>query len=213
MRIFRIVLLPVLGLAILAGGIAVSATGSSQAVNESLLAAMRTTTPPPGESFPGIVARVGNQVLTGREFATLVAIGDYSNARQHLGRTQAQVERSALNHVLREASLLARAGAEGVTVTDAEVNAWLSQQRAARSSLPANDPSIADFNADVAASGDGSADAYDRDPRLFQHSRDLMLMGKLIRNHVGANASDAAIEAFVQQTIAASGAQVFVTIR
>lgn len=210
MRVFRFVLLPLLTLGILAGAIAANAAASRAQVNQALLSAMRTTSGPAGEAYPAIVARVGDRELGGKDFVRLVAISSYTNAQRHTGLTPAQVRAGAVSHFVREAALVNRANAEAITVSDAEVAVYIRDQAAIRSRLAPNDPGLADFNAALAASGDASPQAFDRDPRILRHTHDLLLMGKLIARHLGPNPADLAIEAFVQETIASSGAQVFI---
>lgn len=209
MRVFRFVVLPLLTLGILAAAIAANDAAARSQVNQALLTAMRTTSAPAGETYPALVARVGDRELSGQDFVRLVAISSYTNAQHHTGLTRAQVITDAVSHFVREAALVNRAKAEGITASEAEVAAYIRAQADIRSHVAPNDPGLADFNAAMAASGNTSPQAFDRDPRILRHTHDLLLMGKLLARHLGPNPKDSIIEAFVQQTIANSGAQVF----
>ncbi len=212
MRALRFFLAPLLVVGILAGGIAAHAMTAKPQVNLALLTALRTRSAPPGETFPALVAKVGDRQLSAAEFAKLVATEGLVNAQQHRGMTHSQVERAALTHFIREAALVNRALAEGVTVSNTEVSSFINQQAARRSSLAPNDPALAAFYASMTARGDASPEAYDRDPTTIQQVHDLLLMAKVVAKHLGANPTNDAVEAFIQQTIANSDAQVFVAV-
>jgi SurA N-terminal domain len=212
MRTLRFLLVPILGFVILAGGLAAHATTASPPVDHALLAALQTKSAPAGETFPAVVARVGDRQLSAADFARAVAMEGLVNAQQHRGMSHSQIEQAALNQFIREAALINRANAEGVAVSNAEVSSFINQQAAFQSGLAPSDPALAAFYASMTAKGDATPEAYFRDPTIVQHMHDLLLLGKVIAKHVGAKPSGVVVEAFVQQTIAASGARVFVTV-
>jgi hypothetical protein len=126
--------------------------------------------------------------------------------------TEAQIRKAALNRFVRLASLQQRAVTEGITVSDSEVSAWISNQVAQRSALVQHDKqALADFNAMITALGDASASAYDRDPRTIAEVRKLLSMGKLIARHLGSNPSHDLIENFIQQVIGQAKVELFIS--
>jgi SurA N-terminal domain len=199
------------GLGILAGVgvLTTSALAQAQPSNSLLYQAVTAKAAP---SLPKVVARIGNQNLTADGFSRMEGMVRYSNSQRKLGMSEAQIRKAALNRFVRLASLQQRAVTEGITVSDSEVSAWISDQAAQRSALFQHDKqALADFNAMIAALGAANASAYDRDPRTIAEVRKLLSMGKLTVRHLGSNPSLDQIENYIQQVIGQTKVELFIS--
>jgi hypothetical protein len=179
--------------------------------NAALIEVYETTTLPNGEKLPPIVARLGNLELTAAQFAEKVAEVRYNDARGQLGLSESQLRRMALDGWLRKAALHQRAKAEGISVSDAEVHAFIVQQaRLRHAALASNPQSAADYQAFVEARGYKNPEDYDRDPRAIEGARWLLETNKLMSKDLPASATQVDRDKFVATTMAQANLQTFI---
>lgn len=180
--------------------------------NDALYRAYTASKLPSGKVGPNVIARIGTTTLTSTQFAHRVGVIQYNNTARRLGMTEAQMEQKAINEFIRSAALHERAKAEGIKVSDAEVDLYISQQAGLRAKAFAKDPSAeANFEALLAARGFATAADYDNAVQTRDAARSILETGALIHRHVGDNATTAEIEAFVQATIQSADVHVYYT--
>jgi SurA N-terminal domain len=179
--------------------------------NPVLMEVYETSALPNGETLPPVVARLGDLKLTAAQFAEKVAEARYSNARRQLGLSEKQLRRRALEGWLRQAALHERARAEGISVSDAEVQAFMVQQAQLRHEVLASNPQgAADYQAFIEARGYKNPDDYDRDPRAIEGARWLLETNKLIKKDLPASATQVDRDQFVATTMAQANLQTFI---
>jgi hypothetical protein len=195
-------LAPAVVLSMACGGGATPATAAPPVPNPVLLKLYETTTVP-GVQLPPIVAQLGSTQLLAPQFAERVAEIEYNDARTSTTESRAQVWQTALDGWLREAALHERAMAEGISVSDVEVDRYIAQQSKLRDAdLAANPQAAADYQAFIEARGYTRPDDYDHDPRAIQTVRWLLETARLTAKDLPAGATQADHDAFVAGTIA-----------
>ena len=198
-----------LGLAAIAAWAAAD-RGSSP---DPLAAAYSATDLGNGKQLPTVVARVGSTDITAKWFAETVALGRLNNAEHGLGQTESEIERGAMDRLIGQAAMADRATSEGITVPDAAVRYQIRVQAVERNVLLVHNAAARDAFQSLLTSlhlTDGAA--YDASPQTFQAVRAAMIVDALIAKHVGAHASQAARNAYVQSVIASEHVQLFISL-
>ena len=138
------------GITTLVAGAAIvfSDTGGQFPVNTQLLHVFQTTALPPAYgALPPVVARVGGTDITSEDYARQVALIRNNNSSRSQPLTDPEIQKAAMDGLIRGAALFERAVAEGIMVSDQEVNSFMQDQRNLLShSETANPGETADAN-------------------------------------------------------------------
>lgn len=194
-------------------GLAVTGLVESQQPADPLVSAYTATSLGDGRQLPSVVAMVGEDRITSSQFVQAVAIARLTNAEHGIGMSESDLEKAVLDRLERQAALDDRARAEGVTVDDAAVRAFIRQQALTRNAFFADHPDAkAAFQALLAAHHFANGAAYDSDPQTFAAIRDGMLATALVDKHVGKYAPDPERETYIQSVIASEKIEVFITV-
>jgi hypothetical protein len=130
----------------------------------------------PTDQFPAVALTVDGHPVSGSFVNYEVTMIQYLAQQRHQTVSRHDAIQIAIDKAVRHELFLSEAQRRGLTVSDAEVSAFVQQQ--VQNAARQGDPQA--LMADVLqANGDATVGQYETDPKVLENARDLLLMQKL----------------------------------
>ena len=177
--------------------VAATAFATSSASNDPAVAMVATVLSLDGHEYPAVVARVDGEAISGKVLAWRVY------GIEHAGPgapTIADPVQTALDGLIQDTVLRQAARRHGITVTDAEIQAFQKSQQ--QLMAEAGSTAHAILQEDAAYQGDKSIAAYWADPKTIAAQRDALMIGKMRQKIFQQELTETPVPATHEQAIA-----------
>lgn len=154
-----------------------------------------------------MIASIGSHEYVASQFARDVAFATDADAKTHqYGGSQTLIRKAVVDAWIRRTALLSRAESEGVTVSDAQLDAFLRQQELMMSKAGPAGQAAAESTFEF--DHDNGSTAYFGDPKVRDAYRRGLMIVNLDAKHLGPSPSAEAQIAFEAETIKLARAKV-----
>jgi len=177
--------------------VAATAFATSSSTDDLSVAMVATVVNLDGHEYPAVVARVDGEAISGKVLAQRVY------GIEHAGPgapTVADPIQTALNGLIQDTVLRQAARRHGITVTDAEIQAFQKSQQQAFAAAGPEAMKLLQVQAEY--QGDKSIAAYWADPTTIAAERDALMIGKMRQKIFQQELTETPVPATHEQAIA-----------